>query len=67
MKIAVAENLRHFLGDLTSEDTQVFAEDDGIGGCWEVVEAVERNGHVVLRLGEFHHSLPTSSEPKDTP
>jgi hypothetical protein len=63
MKISCAENLRHWLGDLTgADDTRVFAVDGGIGGAWEVVEVLEQEGHVVLHLGEFHHSLPRQTD-----
>ncbi len=77
MKIANAENLRHWLGDLTGEDMRVFAEDEN-GGFFEVdtvreergyvvlrlgdYHVREERGYVVLRLGDYHHSLPCTGE-----
>ncbi len=62
MKITTAENLRHFLGDLATEGAQVFVDHEESGGFYEIVAGEERNGCVVLKLGDYHHALPHKSD-----
>lgn len=54
----LAESLRHQLGDVTENDARVFAYDENSGGFYEVYEVGESDGHVVLKMGDYHHSMP---------